>query len=235
MRRPDSRTVWFFDLDNTLHDAGRTVFPRMNAAMTDYICEHLELPRAQADELRVRYWLRYGSTLLGLMRHHRVSAAHFLHETHRFADLEREVTGHRHDLAALKRLPGRKVRPQHAPGDYALRVLRALRIENCFDALIPIEDMHMFGHLRPKPDGRLFRHLPVRLGVSPHRCVLVEDSLENQKAARSAGWATVWMQRWTKASVGDRPHVGRSLRRRLPFVDVRVRRLQALCKNHPVG
>lgn len=224
--RLDARTVWFFDLDNTLHDAGRVVFPRLNAAMTDYIREHLDCEPQRADELRVRYWLRYGSTLLGLMRHHRVSAAHFLHETHRFPDLEQEVSGHRHDLSALRRLPGRRVLLTNAPRQYALRVLQALRIADCFEAVIPIEDMRMFGHWRPKPDARLFRHLPVRLRVAARRCVLVEDTLEHQKAARSQGWQTVWMQRWLREG-----HASRALRRRPVYVDRRVRTLRALCQN----
>lgn len=226
--RGDARTVWFFDLDNTLHDAGHVVFPHMNAAMTDYIERHLGIERPQADALRVNYWLRYGSTLLGLMRHHRVSAAHFLHETHRFPDLERQVSGHRHDLSVLRRLPGRRVLLTNAPRAYALRVLRALRITDCFDAVIPIEAMTMFGQLRPKPDGRLFRHLPVRLKVRPGRCVLVEDTLEHQKAARAAGWRTVWMQRWMKASMPTGSAAARHLHRRPAYVDRRVRSLAAL-------
>jgi putative hydrolase of the HAD superfamily len=222
------RTVWFFDLDNTLHDAGSAVFPLMNAAMTDYIRNHLGFAHAQADALRVQYWRHYGSTLLGLMRHHQVRPAHFLHETHRFPDLEQRVRGHVHDIHRLRRLPGIRVLLTNAPRHYALRVLRALRIEDCFDALIPIEDMTMFGRLRPKPDGRLFRHLPVRLKVSPRRCVLVEDTLEHQKAAHAAGWRTVWMQRWMKAGTPDSSPAGRGLRRRPAYVDRRLRTLGTL-------
>ena len=47
--------VWLFDLDNTLHDASAAVFGRLNASMTDYIEQHLGMPRAQADALRVHY------------------------------------------------------------------------------------------------------------------------------------------------------------------------------------
>ena len=227
---PDRRTVWFFDLDNTLHDAGRAVFPTMNAAMTDYIRAHVGVPRDEADRLRVLYWNRYGSTLLGLMRHHRVSAPHFLRETHRFPGLEADLRGHRHDLNVLRRLPGRRVLLTNAPREYAQRVLRALRIEGCFDDLISIEDMRMFGHLRPKPDGRLFRYLPAKFKVAPRRCLLVEDTLEHQKAAYAAGWQTAWMQRWLRAGPGAsaaRPH-------RCPvYVNRRIRHLRALCQNHP--
>jgi len=230
-----ARTVWFFDLDNTLHDAGSGVFTLMNAAMTDYIREHLGLPAAQADALRVQYWQRYGSTLLGLMRHHRVAAAHFLHETHRFPDLEQRVRGHAHDLHRLRRLPGRKILLTNAPAHYARRVLSALGISDCFDAVIPIEQMTVFGQLRPKPDRRLFRTLSVGLKVTPRRCVLVEDTLEHQKAARAEGWRTVWMQRWMRAGVrGAAASPGRPgaktriCWRRPAYVDRRLSSLVAL-------
>ena len=70
-----SQPIWLFDLDNTLHDASHAVFGRLNGSMTDYIVQHLGLPRPEADALRVHYWRRYGATLLGLERHHGVRAA----------------------------------------------------------------------------------------------------------------------------------------------------------------
>ena len=106
--RIDRQTVWLFDLDNTLHDAGAHVFGELNRTMGAYVERELGLPTEQANALRRHYWLRYGATLLGLMRHHGVKAAHFLHDTHNLPGLERLVNGHRHDFATLARLPGRK-------------------------------------------------------------------------------------------------------------------------------
>jgi putative hydrolase of the HAD superfamily len=42
----------------------------------------------------------------------------------------------------------------------------------------------------------MFRRLVARLGVPASRCVLVEDTLQHLKSARSLGIYTVWMQRW---------------------------------------
>ena len=47
----------------------------------------------------------------------------------------------------------------------------------------------MFGHLRPKPDARMLRRVAARLRCAPSRCVLVEDTLEHQKAARGSACA----------------------------------------------
>jgi putative hydrolase of the HAD superfamily len=201
--------VWLFDLDNTLHDAGAWVFAQMNDTMRSYVVDTLGVTPAEADALRERYWRRYGSTMLGLVRHHDVSPAHFLRETHRFPGLEQRVTGHRHDLAAIARLRGRRIVLTNAPRAYAMRVLGALGIVHLFERVLSIEDMRMFGHWRPKPDRRMLRRVAARLGVHPSRCVLVEDSLDNVLAARRVGMAPVWMQRFARRGAHAGPRVGR--------------------------
>jgi len=215
------KPVWLFDLDNTLHDASSAAFAEVNAGMTSYIVEHLGIDAEAADALRRRYWLRYGATLLGLVRHHAVHAPHFLHQTHRLPGLEDRVRGHRHDLHALARLPGRRVLLTNAPADYTRRVLAALGIARWFDAVVTIEDMRMFGQWRPKPDTRMFRRLLARLRVRPADCVLVEDTLEHQKAARRVGLRTVWMQRWTRRA-GWGIAASTRVNRRPVYVDRRV-------------
>ena len=201
--------VWLFDLDNTLHDAGAWVFAQMNDTMRSYVVDTLGVTAAEADALREKYWRRYGSTMLGLVRHHDVSPAHFLHETHRFPGLEQRVTGHRHDLAAIARLRGRRIVLTNAPRAYAMRVLGALGIVHLFEQVLSIEDMRMFGDWRPKPDRRMLRRVAVRLGVHASRCVLVEDSLDNVLAARRVGMQPVWMQRFARRGAHAGPRVGR--------------------------
>ncbi len=225
--RYDARTVWLFDLDNTLHDAGARIFGELKVTMREFIQRELAVDAEEAVRLNLHYWHRYGATLLGLVRHHGVRPAHFLHETHNLPGLEQHVSGHRHDLAALRRLPGRKFILTNAPRAYALRVLGGLGVLHLFDGVIAIEDMAMFGELRPKPDARMLRSMAVRLGVSPSRCVLVEDTLVHQKAARRVGMGTVWMQRFAR-----RPSPGLlsqpNCAMKPPYVDHRVRKLASL-------
>ncbi|EHR70087.1 haloacid dehalogenase superfamily protein, subfamily IA, variant 3 with third motif having DD or ED [Burkholderiales bacterium JOSHI_001] len=227
---PGARRVWLFDLDNTLHNATKAAFGHINVGMTDFIVSELGLTQPEADALRRHYWQRYGATLLGLVRHHGVKPAHFLDHAHRLPGLEERVHGHAHDFAALKRLRGAKVILTNAPRDYTRRVLGALGIATWFDAVVSIEDMAMFGHLRPKPDTRMLRRLAVQLRVHPNRCVLVEDTLEHQKAARRVGMGTVWMQRWLLPWPSVAPGRPPRMHRRPAYVDKRVRRLAALCR-----
>jgi putative hydrolase of the HAD superfamily len=225
----DARTVWLFDLDNTLHDAGAFVFGELHRTMGEYMRRELQIDADEAHRLRRQYWLRYGATLLGLVRHHGVKAAHFLHDTHRLPGLEARLDGHRHDFAALARLGGRRLILTNAPRDYAMRVLRALRIEHLFEAVISIEQMAMFGQLRPKPDARMLRALVARLGVAASRCVLVEDTLVHQKAARRVGMRTVWMQRFARRGTPAGPLAPR-WSMRPAYVDRRVRALRTLAR-----
>ncbi len=215
------RRVWLFDLDDTLHDASSASMGELHVSMGQYIEENLGISKAESDALRRQYWQRYGATLLGLVRHHAVKPAHFLHHTHLLPGLEQRVRGHAADIAALKRLRGRKFILTNAPAAYAQRVLGVLGIGHLFDGVLAIEDMHMFGELRPKPDARMLRWVAARLGVVPSQCVLVEDTLVHQKAARRVGMGTVWMQRWLPARVTR-------WRRRPAYVDRRVSRLRDL-------
>ncbi|MBB3197088.1 pyrimidine 5'-nucleotidase [Roseateles terrae] len=214
MREP----VWLFDLDDTLHHASAGIFAALGAAMNDYIVRHLGVTGEEAQDLRRRYWRRYGATLLGLVRHHAIVGSHFLDETHALPQLEEGLRASAPDIAWLRRLRGRKVLLTNAPARYARRVLRALNLLQVFDAVITVEEMQIFGHWRPKPDVRMFRHVCARLRVSPSQCILVEDSLANLKAARRLGMSTVWMRGWSSFHHPHRP----------AFVDRRVSRLREL-------
>ena len=233
--------VWLFDLDNTLHDASHASFGALHVAMGDYIGTHLSLSPEEAAALRQRYWQRYGATLLGLVRHHGVRAAHFLEETHRLPDLEARLRTSLHDRAVLKRLPGRKFILTNAPRAYALRVLDTLGLAHLFDGVLAIEDMTMFGSPRPKPDVRMLRRLVARLGVAPARCVLVEDMLVNLKAARRIGMQTVWMQRYIGGrfrgllpsgvnASSTQPNAGRRSHARPAYVYARIGALSKLAQ-----
>jgi putative hydrolase of the HAD superfamily len=226
-----SRRTWLFDLDNTLHDASHAAFGPTNQAMTAYIVTHLGLSHEEASALRQDYWHRYGATLLGLVRHHGIQAAHFLEETHRLPGLETRLRASAADRAALRRLPGRKYILTNAPRAYALRVLDTLKLTSCFDGILSIEDMTMFGQHRPKPDARMFRHVAARLKTRPSRCVLIEDTLAHQRSARGIGMRTVWMKRYLRGAVhapGESMKVGVHPCPKPAYVCARINRIQAL-------
>lgn len=183
--------AWIFDLDNTLHNATPHIFPHINRAMTAYLQQHLQLDEAAAGAMRRHYWLRYGATLLGLMRHHATDPGHFLWHTHQFPDLRRMVVREPLLRHALRRLPGRKFVFSNAPAHYARAVLDVLGIADLFDAVYSIESVRF----RPKPDAYGFLRLCRAHRLRPQRCIMVEDTLENLRTAKKLGMKTVWVSR----------------------------------------
>lgn len=222
MARP---AVWLFDLDDTLHDASSASMPQLHVSFGEYIQQHLRLTKEQSDALRRRYWLRYGATLLGLVRHHGVDPHDFLHAAHDFdvAGLLRAERG----LALLfARLPGRKVLLTNAATRYARDVVRALAIHRHLGAVYAIETMRMHGSFRPKPSRPMLRHMLARERVAPGRAILVEDSLANLRAARAVGFRTVLVTGHSRRRVARASYVGLRLRsvRELPQALGRLRR-----------
>jgi putative hydrolase of the HAD superfamily len=207
--------TWIFDLDNTLHNARPHVFPHINQLMTQYLQSTLGLDADAAGELRRHYWMRYGATLLGLMRHHGTDPAHFLTETHRFPDLGRMLVREPQLRATLTRLPGRKFIFSNAPVHYSRAVLKALRIADLFDAVFSIERTRY----RPKPDAHGFLRLTRAQHLRARRCIMVEDMLENLRTAKKLGMKTVWVSREQRAPA---------------YVDVKISKLSELRRALPL-
>jgi putative hydrolase of the HAD superfamily len=204
------RRAWIFDLDNTLHNAAPHIFPHINRAMNAYLQAHLGLDEAAAGELRRHYWHRYGATLLGLMRHHATDPKHFLWHTHQFPALERMLVREPRLRATIRRLPGRKYVFSNSPVHYSRAVLRALSIADLFHDVFSIEQTRY----RPKPDSYGFLRLCRVNHLKPHRCIMVEDSIENLRTASRLGMKTVWVSR--AARVPDFVDVGVTSLMQLP-------------------
>ena len=182
----------------------------------------------QVNAARLGYWKRYGATLLGMIRHHEVKAAHFLAETHDLADLAQMIRAERGLARMLRSLPGRKILLTNAPTVYSRDVMRHLRLRRHFSHHIAIENMHVHGQLRPKPSKLMLRRLLRRHGVAAHRCILVEDTLANLRTARQLGVRTVWITQYLRISdpIGTAP-LPRMLKRPA-YVDVKVKSVRQL-------
>lgn len=222
--------VWLFDLDNTLHHASHAIFPAINRGMTQYIIDRLGVDIDEANRLRVGYTVRYGATLLGLVKHHGVDPADFLRVVHTFPDLPSMVRAERGLTRMLRALPGRKIVLTNAPTLYARAVLAELGIGRLFERVIAIEDMREGERWRAKPDATMLRREMRRAHVHLRDAILVEDTRGHLKSYRRLGIRTVWI-------VGHLPVAKTSsggLSTRLPgigrphYVDRTVRSLRAL-------
>lgn len=217
------KTTWLIDLDNTLHNASHAVFPVIHANMNRYMALLLGDEKNPADEAtvnatRMLYWKKYGATLPGLITHHQVNPADFLHQTHQFdnlSDLLRYESGLKR---LLNRLPGRKILFTNGPRQYARQVVKHLGLHPHFDQHISIEAMRVHGRLRPKPSRWLLKKIMARQKLRAHQCVLIEDTLDNLRSAKQLGMKTVWITQYLKKANFMRPH----------FVDLKVRSIKQI-------
>jgi len=173
------------DLDNTLYAADNGVFARMDKRMTAFVARELNVTPAQANDLRIKYWKQYGTTLKGMMLHHNMEPETFLHDVHDIGVHEMLSPDTKLD-EALSSLPGRKVIHTNGIREHADRVLKALRVAHHFDTIYDIR----FNHYQPKPCAITLRLLIQSAGAVPHRTMVIDDMENNLAVARSIGAQT---------------------------------------------
>lgn len=189
--------VWFFDLDNTLHNASHRIFAEMNRSMSDWLVTNLAIDPDEADRLRTDYWHRYGTTLLGLIRHHVIDERAFLNDTHAFVSephLGELIRAERGLSELFRKLPGRKVLITNAPAVYTRKVLKEIGLARVIRRRYHIEQMRIHGRYRPKPSRSMLRMLLAKEKVHPSNAVLIEDNLANLKSARAIGMHGVYVR-----------------------------------------
>src|SRR5947207_3407258 len=71
-----------FDLDNTLYSEKCGVYDLIDRRMNEWLTLRLQIPLEEVDEFRHKYFIRYGTTLRGLMLHHQVDPREFLDYVH---------------------------------------------------------------------------------------------------------------------------------------------------------
>jgi putative hydrolase of the HAD superfamily len=179
--------TWIFDLDNSLYPASCDLFALIDERMTDYIARLFGCDRDQAYLIQKGYFRDHGTTLAGLMREREVDPHEFLEFVHDI-DLAR-LTADPDMVAALDRLPGRKLVFTNGDEGYARRVLDKLGLANAFDGL---HDIHAMEYI-PKPDPRGYAQICERHGVDPARALFADDMVRNLVPAKALGMTTVWV------------------------------------------
>lgn len=231
------KPIWLFDLDNTLHDASHAIFPTINANMNAFMAKVLGDGETPADPdtvnaARLAYWKRYGATLIGMIRHHDVRMEDFLREAHQFDNLAGMIRAERGLARLLRRLPGRKILLTNGPRRYSHEVMRHLGLHRHFAKHIAIESMIVHRQLRPKPSKLLLRKLVARERTVPRRCVLVEDTADTLRAAKSLGMRTAWVTQYIATNPNLRHAAGNlpqpAFTKRPFYVDVKVKSVTKL-------
>jgi putative hydrolase of the HAD superfamily len=191
--------VILFDLDQTLYRRESGLQQEVGRRIQTWLCDRLGLPWDQAGVLRRDYFVRYGTTLNGLMVEKGIDAHDYLTFVHDIP-VEAYLKPDRALAGMLAALPLRRVVYTNATQEYSWRVLVALGVCGCFERVIGIEDVG----LRNKLYRKAYERVLALLDVQGDECIMVEDSARNLSAAKTLRITTVLVaQDGTRELIGN--------------------------------
>jgi putative hydrolase of the HAD superfamily len=177
--------TWVFDLDNTLYPADCDLWPKIDARITLFLADLFGIDGLSARALQKYYYLRYGTTLRGLMVDHNVSAEQFLAFVH---DIDRSSLVPNHSLAAaIAALPGRKLILTNGSRDHAMRTATALGLDFMLDDIFDIAAADFL----PKPAAETYERFFDKHAIDPGSACMFEDLAQNLIVPRARGMKTV--------------------------------------------
>ena len=202
--------TWVFDLDNTLYPLHTNLWRQVDLRIRDYVAQFLKVSDDDAFRIQKDYYLRYGTTMRGLMTEHGLDPDHYLDYVHQIDHSPLEpnpALG-----AALERLPGRKLILTNGTRKHADAVMRRLEIDQHFEDVFDI----VAAELEPKPALQTYQRFLTRHEVDATKAAMFEDLARNLEAPHALGMTTVlvvpegqrevFREDW-ELSGRDEPHV----------------------------
>lgn len=182
------RSAWIFDVDYTLYGPEAALFEQVVPRITEFVSTALNLPHGEAREVQRTYYLAYGSTLAGMVKHHGTKPHEFTDFVH---DIDYGVLRPNPALKAqIAALPGKKLILTNATLKHADQVLTNLGLSfDDFDGSFDVE----MADWTPKPAPLPYERMSQQYGVAGHEAVFFEDTAKNLETARDMGWATAWV------------------------------------------
>ncbi|MDF1512274.1 MAG: pyrimidine 5'-nucleotidase [Anaerolineae bacterium] len=195
-----------FDLDGTLYDDETGLFVEVGNRIEGWIAEQLALSLDAAKQLRHEYYIRYGTTMAGLLHDrpdldidaylnyvHDVDVAIYLHPDPRLNQMLNNLT-----------LP--KVIFTNSISSWAERITVQLGVRQHFQDIFDVRAVDY--HCKPHPHA--FSRVINQLGVSGDACVMLDDQPSYLAGAKRAGMKTVLVRPdWTSSNGIDAavPHI----------------------------
>jgi putative hydrolase of the HAD superfamily len=205
----DHVETWVFDLDNTLYPH-HLLWQQVNDRIRDYVAEFLKVTHDEAFRVQKDYYLRYGTTMRGLMTEHGLNPDDYLEYVHKID--HSPLTPNPALGAAIEKLPGRKLILTNGTVAHADAVLKRLEIDQHFEDVFDI----IAAELEPKPSKSAYDLFLARHGVDPRKSAMFEDLARNLEVPHALGMTTVlivpggqrevFRESWEMEGPGE-PHV----------------------------
>ncbi|GLT99662.1 hypothetical protein SLE2022_170860 [Rubroshorea leprosula] len=213
-----------FDLDDTLYPSSTGIAQAVKKNIDDFLVEKCGFPEDKASSLRVELFKTYGSTLAGLRALGYETDAD---DYHAFVHGRLPYDVIQQDLPLrnlLRSITQRKIIFTNSDRIHAVKVLKRLGLEDCFDQIICFETLNPNLPKSSRPD-----EFPVVLKPSPEAMkialevadadpcgtLFLDDNVKNVAAGKALGLRTVLVGKTMKnkdtdyavESVHDMVHV----------------------------
>jgi len=191
-----------FDLDNTLYPAACDLFSLIDVRINRYMEDVVAIAPAEVDGLRRHYWEAYGTTLQGLILHHRVNPEDYLDYVHD-VDVASRVRFNQPLKDAILALGVPSYVFTNGSRGHVERVVAALGLEGVFAGVFDIR----IDNYQPKPNPGPYRKVLDQLGVRGQDCIMVEDQAKNLQTAKQFGMGTVLVAAAMPAAVAPDTYI----------------------------
>src|SRR6201986_4885502 len=181
----DHVDTWVFDLDNTLYPHHVNLWQQVDARIGEFISAYLKISPEQARVIQKDYYLRYGTSMRGMMTEHGVRADDYLAYVHKIDHSPLQPNPAMG--AAIAKLPGRKLILTNGSVDHVDGVLARLGLASHFDGVFDI----IAAELEPKPAPQTYQKFLRDHAVDPARAALFEDLSRNLVVPHQLGMTTV--------------------------------------------
>jgi putative hydrolase of the HAD superfamily len=177
--------TWVFDLDNTLYPHHVNLWQQVDAKIGEFVGAWLKVSPQEARRIQKDYYLRYGTTMRGMMTEHGVRADDYLAYVHKIDHSPLQPNPEMGE--AIAKLNGRKLILTNGSTDHVEAVLARLGIAGHFDGVFDI----IAAELEPKPAPQTYRKFLDLHNVDPKRSAMFEDLARNLVVPHELGMTTV--------------------------------------------
>ena len=177
--------TWVFDLDNTLYPHHVNLWQQVDARINEFVASWLNVPHEEARKIQKDYYLRFGTTMRGMMTLHGVHADDYLAYVHKIDHSPLEPNPRLGE--AIARLPGRKLILTNGSTDHVDAVLARLGLHAHFDGVFDI----IAAEFEPKPARHTYQKFLADHAVDPTRATMFEDLARNLTVPHELGMTTV--------------------------------------------
>ena len=177
--------TWVFDLDNTLYPHHVNLWQQVDARIGEFVVNWLNVSPAEARKIQKDYYLRFGTTMRGMMTLHGVRADDYLAYVHKIDHSPLQPNPQLGE--AIAKLPGRKLILTNGSVDHVDAVLTRLGLASHFDGVFDI----IAAGFEPKPAPQTYQKFLTDHSVDPTKATMFEDLARNLTVPHQLGMTTV--------------------------------------------